>query len=125
MLDALPPPDLHAARSSTTGQKQIDHRGLANPHITTDKDELAGAVDGALEPALQPLDVLLPPDDGSCRQWGRLFRIARHAKPIPLLGHRLEILRRPRRAPQGSTNLLDTRPQDSVGYVRAAPDVLA
>src|SRR5262249_20751920 len=125
MLDALSPPDPHAAPGSQASQEEIDHRRLANPHIATDEDELARAVDRTLEPRLQPLDDRLAPDNGAYRLWGRLFRLARHTKPIPVLGYCLEILRCLRRVTQRGTDLLDTRPQDGVAHMRATPDVLA
>ena len=59
VLGALPPPDPPRAPGRTVGQKLIDHRRLANPDVAADEDELARAVGGALEPVLQPRDVLL------------------------------------------------------------------
>ena len=125
MLDALPPPEPPRTPGRTVGQKPIDHRRLANADVAAHEDKLARAVGGALEPILQPRDVLLAPHDGTRRPWGRVRRRAPHVKAIPLLGHRLEILWRCRCVAQGRPNLLDTHPQDRVAHVRAAPDVLA
>jgi hypothetical protein len=122
---ALPPPDPPCVPGRTVGQKLIDHGRLANADIAADEDELARAVGGALEPVLQPFDVRLPPHDGPRHPWRWVVRRAYHPKAVPLLSHRLEILRCCRRVTQGRPNLPDTHPQDRVAHVRTAPDVLA
>jgi hypothetical protein len=107
VFNALPARDPPTAPGQA-GEQQIDHRRLPNPRVSTNQDELAGALGGTLEPLRQGIDFALAPDDRSGRQKRRDIPVASHKKPIALRSDRFEIPRRRRRIAQCGANFLDT-----------------
>jgi hypothetical protein len=120
----LSPRQPDRAPSAQAGHEQIHHRGLANPRFATDKNELAHALSGPLEPPLQGSDFALAPHNGAGRQrWWDLQGFP-HEEPISLPSDRFEIARRGRRITQCRPNLLDRHPQYGIGDMRSRPHVL-
>jgi hypothetical protein len=66
VLDALAPRYSHAIPGVQAAQPEIDQGGLTNSCLTTDKDQLADILAGALKALVQCIHFCFATDDKSC-----------------------------------------------------------